>query len=257
MAADPTALFNEMVANITAITDYPQPGLHPTISDTRTLLAICQAIVDQAGLPTGTMVPFAGTTAPTGYIFADGFSIGNASSNATERANADTLALFTLLWNGYANTVLAIRDSTGTPTTRGVDAATDFAANKQMSIPDLRGRVAAGKDDMGGSSASRLTAGATIDGKILGNAGGSEKYTLLASEMPPHRHRILGGSGGGGATTPGNAVSNGISGASGSTGLNYWDVATTGGNIYIENTGGGLGHLNIQPTYITNYIIKL
>ena len=42
-----------------------------------------------------------------------------------------------------------------------------------FNLPDLRGYLLAGKDDMGGAAASRITAGASgIDGTVLGAAGG-------------------------------------------------------------------------------------
>ncbi len=46
-------------------------------------------------------------------------------------------------------------------------------------LPDLRGRVAAGKDDMGGAAAGRLTNAGTgnpgINGAVLGAVGGTDR----------------------------------------------------------------------------------
>jgi microcystin-dependent protein len=54
-------------------------------------------------------------------------------------------------------------------------------------IGDLRGRVVAGKDDMGGNSAFRLTAtGLGVAGDVIGSAGASETYTLVNSNFPPY-----------------------------------------------------------------------
>ena len=45
--------------------------------------------------------------------------------------------------------------------------------------PDLRGRTIAGKDNMGGVTASRLTAaGSGITGTTLGTTGGAETHVL-------------------------------------------------------------------------------
>lgn len=70
------------------------------------------------------------------WLECNGYSIGNAASNATARANADTYALFAVLW---AEAAYTIRTSGGVITARGGSAAADFAANKQMSLPEWRG----------------------------------------------------------------------------------------------------------------------
>lgn len=140
-------------------------------------------------LPTGATMDYAGTTAPTGWVLASGLTIGSASSSATARANADTQALYTLLWNSYSNTELPIQDSAGTPTTRGASASNDFSANKRLPVPDCRGRVRAGKDNMGGSTAGRLSlAGSGIVGTTLGIAGGTENATLTTAQLASHTH---------------------------------------------------------------------
>jgi microcystin-dependent protein len=235
-------LFNEMVANITAITDYPKVGLNPTISDTRILTAICQAIVDQVGItPTGIGTPFFGTSAPTGWIFASGNTIGDGSSGGTERANADTSSLFTQLWNAYPNTILPIQDSTGAGSTRGVSAAADFAAHKRLPVPDLRGRAAIGKDDMGGTAAGRMTLANGLDGTVLGNVGGEQVHTLSVAEIPSHTHNIQNNNTAAGA---GNILR--VDSA----------AAVTGGTL-TDPIGGGGAHNNVQPILVTNYIIKL
>lgn len=58
-----------------------------------------------------------------------------------------------------------------------------------FNVPDSRGRVFAGRDNMGGTSANRLT-GLTngIDGDVLARTGGSQSHTLLTAELPAHTH---------------------------------------------------------------------
>ena len=92
--------------------------------------------------------------APPGYVLADGRTIGSASSGATNRANADCEALFSLLWTVMPT--LPIYTFEGVASTRGANAAADFAANKQLTIFDARGRVLAGLDNMGGAAAGVL-----------------------------------------------------------------------------------------------------
>jgi len=58
-------------------------------------------------------------------------------------------------------------------------------ATSYFGLPDMRGRVPMGADNLGGVSADRVTAN-TAD--IIGNAGGSEKHTIVQSELPDHVH---------------------------------------------------------------------
>ena len=234
--------------------------------------------------PVGSGKDFWGTTLPAGFIWASGKTIGDASSNATERANIDTLALYTLLWNAYSNTLLPIYDSTGTPTTRGANAAADFAAHKALSVIDKRGRISVGKDNLGGTAANRITvAGCGIDGTILGNAGGEQVHTLITAEMPAHTHTqtshthtqsahthlLLAGHG----PTPVAIDSVGTAGVCGidAPAGPYVTNAPVSGSPYVQaanpaidattavnqSTGGDGAHNNVQPSIMCNYILKL
>ncbi len=128
-------------------------------------------------LSTGDLKVKYGTGALTGFVRANGRTIGSATSGASERANADCQSLFEYLWVADANLTV----STG----RGASANADWVANKTIALPDWRGRVLAGLDDMGNSAAGRLTA--TYFGTaatVLGAAGGSQSSTLLQANLP-------------------------------------------------------------------------
>lgn len=131
-------------------------------------------------LQAGQIAVWYGTGVQSGFVRANGRTMGNASSGATERANADTVTLWTLLYNADAN--LSVSGG------RGASAAADYAANKTISLPDWRGRAIAGLDDMGNSAASRLTA--TYFGTaatVLGAASTpTESKTILTANLPAY-----------------------------------------------------------------------
>lgn len=140
---------------------------------------------------TGDILPWAFTTIRAGgWLWMNGTTIGSAASGATQRANADTATLYAMLWNEYSNTVLPIQDSSGVATTRGANAAADFAANKRLPLPDYRGRTMFGADNMGGaSSAGRITNGESgIGGTTLGASGGLESVALTSNQNGAHTH---------------------------------------------------------------------
>lgn len=188
--------------------------------------AVTAAKLDPAAvsvlMPTGSIMSFAGASAPTGYLLCDGAAI------ARQAGGSDT-ALFTLLGITYGP---------------GDGSST-------YNIPDLRGRVIAGQDDMGGASANRLT-GLTggVDGDVLGGSGGAETHTLATSELPAHDHDV--------DTAVKSNNTNGVAGNYPTgTNLSSPSAVQLGANTNsIKNTGGGGAHNNVQPTFILNYIIK-
>lgn len=193
-----------------------------------------------SGAVTGTISDYIGIMAPTGYVLADGKTIGSASSSGN-RANDDCYALFKLLWDSMANSEAAVSGG------RGANADSDWSANKTIALPDLRGRVTAGKDNMGGTTASRLTsAGSGITGTTLGVAGGTETHTLTAGQsgLPSHSHPLT-------ATYISGAVPDRSS--AGGTDVSY--AAGTSGSA--GGTSASSAHQNTQPTFVVNKIIKL
>ena len=118
-----------------------------------------------------------------------------------------------------------------------------------FNLPDLRGRVVAGKDDMGGSSANRLTdQTGGLNGDTLGDTGGSETHTLTTAQLAAHTH----GAGSYVAQFPqGDPATAGGTGNRGTTSVTNLTVTGTSGS-----TGGDSAHNNVQPTIILNYIIK-
>jgi hypothetical protein len=114
------------------------------------------ATVANALTPAGAVQAFARSTAPAGWLAANGNTIGSASSGANN-ASADYSALFSVLWDNWTNTDLPILTSAGAASTRGASASADFAANKRLPLPDLRGIFVRG-------SGSQAISGTTYSG---------------------------------------------------------------------------------------------
>jgi hypothetical protein len=144
------------------------------------------------GVLVGSFIWVATAAAPTGYLKANGLTIGSALSGATGRANADAAALFTVLWNNVPNTVLPIQNSLGANVLRGTTAAIDFAANKRLPLPDMRGEFV--------RSFSDGRAGVDV-GRVLGSAQaemiGPHTHAGTTSTSGSHSHTLPGGGGSG------------------------------------------------------------
>ena len=170
------------------------------------------------------------TAADVGWVMMNDGTMGDASSGGTTRANADTQALFTLLWTVIPNVYCPVSGG------RGADAATDFAAHKTIKLPASVGRALA---------ISGVGAGLTA--RALGQVLGEENHTLAVAEIPTGLGTFL---------TPatdlgGSQVYNGLASADG-------NGATFTLNKVTGNAGGsGSPHNIMQPTSFLNAMVKL
>lgn len=215
--------------------------------------------------PKGILMPFAGSSAPSGWLLCDG-------SGVSTTTYADLFAVIGYTYGG---------------------------SGSLFALPDLRGRVPVGLDNMGGTDAGRIS-----NTNTLGGAGGKESFN--AAELVSHTHNnYLGGAttfassthrhtegtlqaaagavnndpgsywynagnprvGGRGPTTTGSFVLFGMANNT-FTGynINHWTnvfgttetpTATSTVNITnVNNTTGVASTSVMQPHILTNYIIK-
>jgi microcystin-dependent protein len=191
-------------------------------------------------VPIGAIMPFGGTTAPTGYLLCDGGEV----------RIADYPDLFSVI--GYAYKRI------------GLIGKNTFA------LPDLRGRFPLGRDDMdngttvpdkddptlsidaGGGSANRVT---STSADNIGDGAGSEQILVDVTNLPEHKHTLQSSSGrqyfaGGSPTGPadsGTTANFGIS--AGATG---YGLPNSGG-VDSSITGNPINTMN--PYLTINYII--
>lgn len=176
-------------------------------------------------IPAGTVVPYAGT-AVNAATLAPGWLIcyGQAVSRAT-----------------YVDLFAALGTTHGSG-----DGSTTF------NLPDLRGRVIVGNDNMGGSSANVIT---DTNADSVGGEYGEETHALTEAELAAHNHALNGTSNSPNTTSPAGAVF-GTTGAS----TVYRTITGATDRVFddksISDAGSGTGHNNVQPSTFLHYLIK-
>jgi microcystin-dependent protein len=156
-----------------------------------------------------------------------------------------------------------------------------------FNLPDIRGRVVAGKDDMGGSASGRINAVATdsgtITGATMGSTGGSATHILTTAELPSitpagsvsitdpnHFHYEFNTNGTGSipvtdsqfctvSGNPGGDGSYSINGTGTTPTIGKSSSASTGISASFSGTpfGSGNSHAILPPTIILPYIVRL
>lgn len=175
--------------------------------------------------PSGIIVPYAGSTAPAGWLLCYGQLVSTTT---------------------YPNLYAAIGTTYG-------------SSSGNFGIPDLRGTIPAGVDNMGGSAAGRITnsgGDSGIAGTVLGASGGSQfltSHTHTANVTDPgHTHPI----------SPADALvlydsGNANPGSSEVHAFGPLSILSATTGITVSNSDDGAGSSqNVQPTIMLNYIIK-
>lgn len=198
----PTTQWADEVADLLSVTLEDDGDLKPEAPINSPQLTLANVT------PVGSVLDFAGTSAPTGWLLCYGQALDASATPAYQD-------LFDVIGNTFGGT-----------------NNTDFV------VPDLRGRVIAGQDDMGGSSANRLTgASGGVNGDTFGAAGGAETHTLTTAQLASHQH----------TGTYSTVVSQAGGGAA---------IAVINVGVNTGSSGSDQAHNNVQPTIILNKIIK-
>jgi microcystin-dependent protein len=118
-----------------------------------TYLSIINAALTYAPItPVGTIVSFAGLTAPSKWLLCAGQSLATA-------------------------TYPALYDAIG---------YTYGGSGPNFNLPDCRGRTLVAPDAMGGTSANRV-----VTNNLLGNSAGAETIALAEANIPSHHHKLF------------------------------------------------------------------
>lgn len=194
------------------------------IADGTITLSELAASLQQLLVPTGTIMPYAGASAPSSdYLLCDGSAVSRTT---------------------YATLFTALGGSSS-PYGLGNGSTT-------FNVPDLRGRVPMGSGTGLGlnSSGSGLPSGSAMTARSLGQWGGEETHLNTAAEsgVPAHSHTYdfyyaNNGGAGGSTSVPGTGAAPNASFPN--LGINQNTAANASSR-----------HNNIQPFVVTNYIIK-
>ena len=152
-----TTVSNSFIADKT-LTTTPQSTDEIIINRTTGSTGVYKITADQflssvATPPIGSIMSYGGANAPTGWVLCD----GNEISRST-----------------YASLYAVIGTQFGTPSNASL-----------FKVPDLRGRFPLGADNMGGTSAGRVT---DMTADNLAGYSGTETKTLISDNLPDHQH---------------------------------------------------------------------
>lgn len=205
------------------------------VSYTSTAITFAVPVSGVGAMPVGSVTAFAGATAPSGWLFCVGQEVSRTTYAALDAVLGTTYGAYT---NGSGS-----------------------AGTTHMRLPDLRGRVIAGPDNMNGTSDQGRLSKAGANRLVLGGTIGLDGVILAIVEMPAHDHNGATGAEGAHSHTYSQATESAAwnvtsGGVTLLTGTSTQGTGSVGNHQHaIASQGGGTSHLNVQPSLMMNSII--
>lgn len=139
----------QMPLNLDCSINFTRPSLYlAQTSPTNAFLTYDQVDSVISSARTGDIRTSVNSFQPFGWVVMNDGTIGNASSNATARANIDTFPIFSVLWSlakpyvsGTSNPICQMFNSSGTAVTYGASAIADYNANNKLALTKMMGKV--------------------------------------------------------------------------------------------------------------------
>jgi microcystin-dependent protein len=193
-------------------------------------------------------------------VVANGTTIGDASSLASQLKDPKTWPLFNLLYVYFNDTLCPV-----TPGGRSGNALNDFNAHKAIRVPDLRGRQMVGDDVMQNVAAN------VLPGATTGLTGGAATRQIAVTNLPAAQVAVSGSTDPSGihshtydrtSRTPKNAASgSGVSISEADTPISN-NTGSTGSHIHpftglTANLGSGTALATMDPYFVLSFYIKL
>ena len=254
--------------------------------------------------PAGAVIPYFGISTPTGWLLANGQAVSRATyaalfaavsiSQSGNRAStgsgvitglsdtSDMLAGYAVCGTGIAGGATIASVDSGTQITMSAHATATGTAtvvvepygcgdgSTTFNVPDLRGGIPAGQDNMGGvGAASRLTS--TYLGQNpnqLGVWGGAQSHVLTVPELAAHDHGGVTGNNNQslnhhhswGAASPGSlTVFFGGGFPNGAASDGSFLTSDSGDLVHSHNipsAGTNTPHSIVNPVVVSKYLIK-
>ena len=223
-----TTISNELISGKDAVTAsfVDDEILINRTSGTTGLFKITRAnLLDAVPVnPPGVIVPYGGSSAPAGWLICDGREVRISDYNKLYTAIGYNFGPKTEVTAGY------------------------------FKLPDMRGRFPLGLDNMGGTSANRVTADSADS---IGSGSGSESATIAVENLPEHKHNMRADN-----LDQFYAIAD-VSGSSSDANVIPYDAPTsTGAGQALNNSGGILSDGDtgqpidiMNPHLMLNYII--
>ena len=217
------------------------------------LLKMAKSVFTQhiAVVPISTILPFAGTTLPTGYLFCDG-------SEVLISAYPD---LFSVIGFTYKNTVYLLGAGTfALPDLRGrFPLGADNMINDNNTVPSRTGGTQINTvTDLNGNSSTSAHRVNEVTASVVGsgNASATGSVALTSANLPDHTHTLKSAAGVSyyAGSSPGSA-SDSASGATAGYGLSGSSTGSGIPNTGTVNGATGSGINVMNPYQTINYII--